>query len=78
MRANYSLAVSESIRALQDYGYREVPIQLRKILKALERTIKLCSYSKLSRQSGMSIEEICDYFESDLGACAYDRTRERL
>jgi len=77
MRADYDLAVSESIKALHDYGYNEVPIVLNKILRALNRSVKTCSYTKFSIQTGLTIEDICDYFESDLGACAYDHKRER-
>lgn len=77
MTADYNLAVSESIRALMDYGYNEIPIQLKLILQALKRSVKTCTYSKFSAKFGLSIKKICDYFESDLGACVYDRKKER-
>jgi hypothetical protein len=77
MTPNYDLAVKESINTLNEYGFNSIPINLDIIFTELKRTIKKCSYSKFSIQSGLSIDEICEYFESDLGACVYDRSRER-
>lgn len=77
MIANYGLAVSKSIEVLEKYGYNEVPIALNKILKELKRTIRICSYTKFSKQYGLSIEEVCQQLESDEGACVYERQKER-
>jgi len=77
MKPNYDLAVSESIRTLQDFGYNEVPIKVGIVLRALRRTIKVQSYSSFSQKHGISIDEIVEYFESDLGACAYNHKREQ-
>jgi Zn-dependent peptidase ImmA (M78 family) len=77
LTANYSKAVLSSVNVLKDYNYNEVPINLDILIKELRRTIKVCSYSKLSKKKGVTIDEICTYFESDLGACAYERNTER-
>jgi Zn-dependent peptidase ImmA (M78 family) len=77
MIANYGIAVTESINTLQKYGINQVPIELNIIIRSLRRTIQLCSYTKLSDLSGMTISEICEFFESELGACVYNRDREK-
>lgn len=77
MNADYTFAVNESVKVLQEYGCLEVPIDLNVILKALKRTIQVCSYTKFSADSGLTLNEIVDLFESDLGACVYDPRTER-
>ena len=77
MSPNYDKAVRESINLLSDCDFNTIPIDLDIIFKQYGRTIKKCSYSNFSNRNGLSIQEICDYFESDLGACAYDEKSER-
>ena len=77
MRSNYNLSVIESIRTLYDYGYNEAPIQLKIVLKALARTVKVCSYTQFSIKHELSVEEVCEMFDSELGVCAYDHKREK-
>lgn len=77
MRPNYDKAVRKTIDVLIDFEFNTIPIDLDIIFKKYRRTIKKCTYTKFSSMKGLSIQEICDYFESDLGACAYDRTSER-
>lgn len=77
MNANYDLAFSMSVQILQDYSTNEVPVNLKEIIHNLKRTIRTCSYTKYSQKSGLSIQEICDFFESNLGACAYNPGNER-
>jgi Zn-dependent peptidase ImmA (M78 family) len=77
MIADYNSAVIESINLLKDYGYNQIPIDLNIVLKALRRTVRICSYTKFAAKNNLTIAEICEYFESDLGACAYDRKTER-
>lgn len=77
MIADYNLAVLESINLLKDYNYNQIPIDFDIVLKAIRRTVRTCSYTKFGEKTNQSIEEICEYFESDLGACAYDRKTER-
>lgn len=77
MRPNYNKAVRGSINVLMDFGFNTIPIDLDIIFKKYKRTIRKCSYSKFASKRGLSIEEVCEYFESDLGACAYDRKSER-
>lgn len=76
MTANYKKVIIESIKTLHEYGFNSIPIDLNIIINALHRTISLCSHSEFSKQPGMNINEICDYFESDLGACAYNKDSE--
>ncbi|WP_461206106.1 ImmA/IrrE family metallo-endopeptidase [Clostridium sp. DL1XJH146] len=76
MIPNYNRAVIESIDILQLYEINQVPIDLNIILKSIKRTVKVCSYSLLSNKTSLSIKEICDMFESDLGACTYSRNDE--
>lgn len=77
MIANYSQAVINSVTVLRDYNYNEVPINLEILLRELKRTITICSYSDFSIKHGLTINDICDYFESELGACAYNRNSEK-
>ncbi|GAA0179064.1 hypothetical protein SH2C18_20100 [Clostridium sediminicola] len=76
MTPNYKNAIIESIKTLQTYGINSIPIDLDIIIKNLYRTVRVCSYSKFSKKFGKSISEICVYFDSELGACAYNKTRE--
>lgn len=77
MRPNYDKAVRESINVLMDFDFNTIPIDLDIIFKKYKRTIRKCSYTKFASKRNLSIEEVCEYFESDLGACAYDRKTER-
>ncbi|QGG47320.1 ImmA/IrrE family metallo-endopeptidase [Heliorestis convoluta] len=77
MIANYKNAVIESAETLKDYSINQTPIDLDIILDALKRTIRLFSYSDFSTKNDMSIVEICDQFDSELGACVYDKKTER-
>lgn len=77
MSADYYKAVRASIEVLKKYNFNTIPVDLDLIFDNLKRTIKKSSYSKFANKGGLSIEEVCEYFESDLGACAYDRKHER-
>lgn len=77
MSPDYYKAVRASIDVLIDHNFNTLPINLDLIFKNLKRTINKSSYSDFANKSGLSIGDVCDYFESDLGACAYDRKRER-
>lgn len=77
MKPNYNKAVKKSINVLMDFGFYTIPIDLDIIFKKYKRTIRKCSYTKFASKRNLSIEEVCEYFESDLGACAYDRKTER-
>lgn len=77
MTANYDRAVMESVKTLQLYELNQVPIDLEKIIANLKLTVKLCPYSRFSKQSGMDLNAIYDYFESEQGAVAYLRDREQ-
>ena len=77
MRANYDLAILESIRTLKEYDVLQVPINLELILKAIKRTVRTCSYSKFAIKSNMTISQTCDYFDSKFGVVAYLRAHEK-
>ncbi|WP_335871057.1 ImmA/IrrE family metallo-endopeptidase [Bacillus sp. 2205SS5-2] len=78
MIANYNRAVIESINTLQDYyDLNQAPIDLSIILNSLSRTIRLCSYTEYAKIYNLSIKDIIDYFESDLGACIYNKKQEK-
>ncbi|HHX24828.1 MAG TPA: ImmA/IrrE family metallo-endopeptidase, partial [Thermoanaerobacterales bacterium] len=77
MRADYAAAVRESVNVLIDHEFDIIPIDLDRIFEDLSRTIKKYSYSELAAKYDVTISFICDYFESDLGACAYLADREQ-
>ena len=77
MTTNYDRAIHESVQALQLYDINQVPIDLNKILERLSLSVKCCPYSLLSRKTGYDTDYICRLFDSNLGAVAYDRKKER-
>lgn len=77
MRPNYDKAVRESINVLMDFEFSSIPIDLDIIFKKYKRTLRKSSYTKFASKRNLSIAEVCEYFESDLGACVYDRKTER-
>lgn len=77
MTPNYDKAVWESIRLLDDCDFNTLPINLNTIFKRYRLTINKVSYTKLSKKLGVSVEEVCDLLETDLGACEYEEKTER-
>lgn len=77
MTPNYDRAVEESINLLQFYDIDQAPVNLDKILDGMRLTVKCCPYSRFSKQTGKDIEEICNLFDSELGAVAYIREKEK-
>jgi Zn-dependent peptidase ImmA (M78 family)/ribosomal protein L37E len=77
MRADYRKAVRRSTEVLKDHGFDRVPIDLSKIFNDLRLTLAKKSYSDFAKTGGLTILQVIEYFESDLGACAYNRTTEQ-
>ena len=77
MRADYRKAVRRSTEVLKDHGFDRVPIDLSKIFNDLRLTLAKKSYSDFAKTGGLTILQVIEYFESDLGAFAYNRTTEQ-
>ena len=77
MTANYSRAVEESINLLQLYDIDQAPIDLDQLLDCLSLTVECIPYSRFAAEADCDIEAAILFFESDLGAVAYNRAREK-
>lgn len=77
MRPNYAKAVQKSVNLLMDLDIKSVPINLDEIFDDLKLTIRKQSYSDFAESKGITVKFLCNYFESDLGACVYDPKTER-
>lgn len=77
MIPNYTRAVMESINTLQLGGLIQAPIDLDQILDSVKLTVKCCTYSQFAKENDFDIDEVCDFFDSELGAVAYLKQREK-
>lgn len=77
MTANYDRAVKESIKLLQLYDIDQAPINLDQLLDCLSLTVECIPYSRFAEEAECDIETTSLFFESDLGAVAYNRSREK-
>lgn len=76
MYADYTKAVITSIEVLKKYRFNKVPIDIHYIIKQTSN-IKLCEYSRYANNVGCSIEEVIEFFQSDLGAISRDPDNNR-
>ena len=61
---------------LKEAKISSAPIVLNKLIRRFEGNIHLVPYSKLERNQKISTQEICDLFDSDLGASVYDPKKQ--
>lgn len=71
-RADYAKAVRVAAEVLEDYAVSQIPLQLEQILNALSNEIALMPYSALMAKHGLSLSDVIQRMDSDLGACVYN------
>lgn len=74
---DYGLALSKSIEILEEVEIGTTPIYTQQIAKRFSRTIHLTSYKKFSEETGLTVDEIISAFNSEDGACVYEKQTEK-
>lgn len=69
-KPNYRLAEREAYRILLKSGLNRLPINTKKICRMFP-DLELMTYSEFIVKWGISIEEVCEWLESDEAACMY-------
>lgn len=76
--ANYRFAAEKATEVLEDVEITEAPINLAVVLERYSNEIRFVTYSKFMRASGRSLGDVISFFDSDMGACAFEPLTNRF
>jgi Zn-dependent peptidase ImmA (M78 family)/ribosomal protein L37E len=68
---DYKISLEKSCELLEDADISEIPVDLNKIIEAFSNEISVKTYSDFMNEDNFSLEEVIDFFDSNLGACCY-------
>ncbi|MPW25982.1 ImmA/IrrE family metallo-endopeptidase [Alkalibaculum sp. M08DMB] len=76
MNPNYTKALNQSIKVLKKYSIRRVPVDIMQIIQQL-LDVKTYKYSELAKNRRCTIEEVIEFFGTDLGAIARNVSKSK-
>ena len=68
---DYKISLEKSYELLEDAEISEIPIDLNKIIDCFSNEISVKTYSEYMNDANCSLQDVIDFFDSDLGACSY-------
>ena len=68
---DYKISLEKSYELLEDADISEIPVDLNKIIDCFSNEISVKTYSEYMNDANCSLQDVIDFFDSDLGACSY-------
>ena len=68
---DYKISLEKSYELLEDADISEIPVDLNKIIDCFSNEISVKTYSEYMNDANCSLQDVIDFFDSNLGACSY-------
>lgn len=75
-KANFNKAEKAAYQLLSDNNVQELPVKVKQLAKKYPH-LKIKTYTWFGQKNGMTIDEVCDFAESNEGCCYYRKSEHQ-